>query len=732
MHTHTMSTRILITLGFSLATMHAADPAPADLLRQGLFEEEANQNLDKAAEHYRAVIAAHNRQRALAASATFRLGEIARKQNDTEAAAAAFRTVAERFPEQEELARFSRENLAALGIEPADPTSPGITDPEEAEIARLKELARNSPDLIDGADAKGWRPIHHAAAKGYTRVLSYLLENKVDPDGKTVSEMATPLHLAAIYGHLGAVNRLLAAKADPNLPFDIKLIFSSRFPPTRVKAPDVSGQWTALDLAILYNRRETAFALMEAVSDLQRKGPRGPFISGGFRGTNSLQLAIYFQRNDLAQAMIDATSSLATTREDVQITPLLAIAVIHNADMIAPLFKAGADVNARFVEGSTPLHWAPTAEVAELLLSKGADPNAKDRSGLTPLDYVAKRDEIGSNATLLDTLLKHGAKIPDPHDLLERTSTPMLPLVRERLIYPNAHRPDAILLSVDELRFIKSAPQPRQRIIRGNPALVAVEVRPSENSPPPSFAEVLGMGFKQVHYPPQSIRILRRDTDDRIEVVREWTPTPGTTVPTEWPTLEWGDIVEVRIPEHASSGMPTISDFAALIPDRNVTFRLGDLEIPRTISGGETFWLDRNSDKALRALIPEIEILVNPHHFAIHREGLTEPITLDFSEPTETKFRLLDGDTVGILADIVENEGEFRITVTQERLLAGGKSVAKEQLEEELKALAKDTRIMIISDRSVTFEKVGSIFELCSEAGLANVVFSVFGSDGDD
>ncbi|HSP41594.1 MAG TPA: tetratricopeptide repeat protein, partial [Luteolibacter sp.] len=128
-----MSTRILLILSFSLATLHAADPTPADLLRQGLFEEEANQNLDKAAEHYRAVIAAHERERALAASATFRLGEIARKKNDKEAAAAAFRTVTERFPEQAELARLSRENLAALGIETIAPAAPASADPEDAE-----------------------------------------------------------------------------------------------------------------------------------------------------------------------------------------------------------------------------------------------------------------------------------------------------------------------------------------------------------------------------------------------------------------------------------------------------------------------------------------------------------------------------------------------------------------------------------------------------------------------
>ncbi len=133
MHTPPMIPRLLCILGLSLATLAAADPSPEDLLRQGLFEEEANRDFDKAAANYQAVIAAHDRQRAFAATATFRLGEIARKKNDKKAAAAAFHTVIERFPEQDNLARLSRENLAAFGMAPAGET-PAVAltnDPEE-------------------------------------------------------------------------------------------------------------------------------------------------------------------------------------------------------------------------------------------------------------------------------------------------------------------------------------------------------------------------------------------------------------------------------------------------------------------------------------------------------------------------------------------------------------------------------------------------------------------------
>ena len=132
-----MITRILLIVTLVLTfRLSAAELTPEDLLRQGLFEEEANHDFDKAAERYHAVVSAHDRQRALAATATFRLGEIARKKNDKEAAALAFRTVAERFPEQADLARMSRENLAALGM------APKLNDEELDALQKLIDDAR--------------------------------------------------------------------------------------------------------------------------------------------------------------------------------------------------------------------------------------------------------------------------------------------------------------------------------------------------------------------------------------------------------------------------------------------------------------------------------------------------------------------------------------------------------------------------------------------------------------
>ena len=48
-----------------------------------------------------------------------------------------------------------------------------------------------------------------------------------------------------------------------------------------------------------------------------------------------------------------------------------------NIEAIKQYLAAGTDVNAKDEEGATPLHYAATKAVAELLITKGADVNAK-------------------------------------------------------------------------------------------------------------------------------------------------------------------------------------------------------------------------------------------------------------------------------------------------------------------------------------------------------------------
>lgn len=728
-----MITKILSVSALLLTTGLSEVQAPVeDLLRQGLFEEEANRDFDKAAERYRAVVAAHDRQRALAATATFRLGEIARKKNDKEAAAAAFRTVVERFPEQTDLARMSRENLSALGMAPAAPPAAEALDsyaemppedPEDKEIERLKNIARNSPDLLDGATDIGWRPLHQAAANGHVKVIAYLLENRADPDSLTTREQLTPLQIAAAHGRLGAVQALLAAKAEIDTAVLMKPDTGKELPSRDQRADKASGYWTALDLAVLYDRREVARVLIKAGADLKKAGPDFE----RYARFTSLMLAIYLQRDDIAMALIEAKAPFGKADIEYASTPLnlavsddpslvpallkagadpnlpggaqldtpLHVAVSHGKLELAKLLiEAGADLKAVDGQGRTALFHAYTAEMVDLLVTKGADPNAADKGGLTTLDVMASSGSGGAAA--FESLLANGAVVADTTALLQRASSDMLPVVRERVVYPKEHRPDAVILSVEDL----NRPRPEPKRTR------YIEIRPAPGSPPPSIAEGLWLLEDAGNFPRSisNLKVVRRDAGGRFIVVFDWTPKKDDPVRRDLPPLEWGDIVELRLINDNS--LPRANAYAEQLGVRTVDIKLGGLSFSRALTSPEQFWLgdikafdsrlldqtgrriDISTQSRQRSARPTvvpppsygpgsaspgvnnpsisrlstIPDFVDSSRVSVIRKGVEKPILVDMTDKEARPFRLVEGDVVdlvmkeSVLEDLRKND----------------------------------------------------------------------------
>jgi ankyrin repeat protein len=87
-------------------------------------------------------------------------------------------------------------------------------------------------------------------------------------------------------------------------------------------------------------------------------------------------------------------------------TPLHEAAFGGRKEIVELLISNGADVNAKHDGfGTTPLHRAAYRghkEIVELLIGKGADVNAKNANGETPIDWAK-----GETA---DLLRKHGGK----------------------------------------------------------------------------------------------------------------------------------------------------------------------------------------------------------------------------------------------------------------------------------------------------------------------------------
>ena len=67
-------------------------------------------------------------------------------------------------------------------------------------------------------------------------------------------------------------------------------------------------------------------------------------------------------------------------------------AELGNIEAVKQHLDDGTEVNAKDENGLTPLHFAKTKEIADLLISKGADVNAKEaKNRITPLHWAAWR-----------------------------------------------------------------------------------------------------------------------------------------------------------------------------------------------------------------------------------------------------------------------------------------------------------------------------------------------------
>ncbi|ETV80697.1 hypothetical protein, variant [Aphanomyces astaci] len=86
-------------------------------------------------------------------------------------------------------------------------------------------------------------------------------------------------------------------------------------------------------------------------------------------------------------------------------TPLHVAAYRGRSDVIQWLLEEGHDINARNLNGATPLHVAALADEGEavmsLLVSNGANVNAINSTGSTPLHVCARLNRVHGAAILL-------------------------------------------------------------------------------------------------------------------------------------------------------------------------------------------------------------------------------------------------------------------------------------------------------------------------------------------
>lgn len=141
------------------------------------------------------------------------------------------------------------------------------------------------------------------------------------------------------------------------------------------------------------------------------------FEKWGFMGSNKKQwfniANLYSSANDksaakLRQLIAEGTPPDIPDRRGV--TPLAMAVKFDQLEGTEILLATNAvNVNARCIDGRTPLSWAaqaPNPKLAQMLLDYGADPNIADNDGVTPISLARSKPESDYYAEVLAVLMR--------------------------------------------------------------------------------------------------------------------------------------------------------------------------------------------------------------------------------------------------------------------------------------------------------------------------------------
>ena len=378
---------LAILLGVGTGTAGAATNEVSALLQQGLFEEEANQNLDAAIQAYQSVIAQTEKNRQFAATAIFRLGECYRKQGKTNEAGAQYQRILRDFADQPELAKLSRQDLLGMGLSaPGTPGAPTISD---AALQTQKQLLDEEIKVVE-----------QELQSQQSRVkLGVLPSDELSQ---------TQLKLLELKRQRAALEtgQPYSPQASPEPSDEDKQLQRLQ---TMIKDnPDLingqSGNDVPLIDAASANRLAIVKFLLENGADVN--------IRRQSDGRTALNEAAELGYKEMAELLLDHGADVNETGPNyTDRMPPLILAAKHGFKAVAEVLLAHkADVNVKAPGGETPLHVAVAngfMAVAELMLSHGADINARTTAGQTPLHLAA----TAGNTTVIGWLIAHKPEV---------------------------------------------------------------------------------------------------------------------------------------------------------------------------------------------------------------------------------------------------------------------------------------------------------------------------------
>jgi len=476
-----MKTKFLIT-GMLLTAVTLLRAATNDLtsaLQKGLFEEEANHNLEAAAQAYQAVSARFDQDRKLAATAIFRLGEVYRKQGKPNEATAQYERIVREFADQQTLATLSRQNLAGLGLKSETPLVAGpalAASPEAQELERTEQmLARLSgwdfsqirkllPTVVPDAEFERWEAELRRAETGVAglkfqtvsdearnnaairvaeatdqamkryAVILKTLNDRVDMlkaalpkrQSAAVSEGHGATQDAALLQRIKALSLTEARQLLPTLvPDELLTRLLEQYQATEAQRAERAGNYApehpemkSLD-NLLKKLDEQIKVRVEGVIKALEIRVAAASAPAGSAGAATQSTTTDDEEKEIRriQAMIKNSPDLINAPlGDPNLTPLCRAARMAQSRVAEFLLSNGADVNL-----NRPLSYAAGdghKAMAELLLRRGAAVNAADSAGQTALHRAAERGFLSVTEALL-------AAKADPNLRDETARTPL-------------------------------------------------------------------------------------------------------------------------------------------------------------------------------------------------------------------------------------------------------------------------------------------------------------------
>jgi ankyrin repeat protein len=84
----------------------------------------------------------------------------------------------------------------------------------KGDLAAMRDLLANDPNLSRFGNEQGWTGLHAAAQAGHIGIVRLLLEHGADPNTRELGDHTYPLHWAAAHGHIEVVRALLDAGGE--------------------------------------------------------------------------------------------------------------------------------------------------------------------------------------------------------------------------------------------------------------------------------------------------------------------------------------------------------------------------------------------------------------------------------------------------------------------------------------------------------------------------------------